>query len=1094
MAQQPISVESRFANSSSLLAVALVCLALAGCPAPRHDVGTPSAHAVEPDCSPPPFSTPLFLRGSMSNWALDDDYEFQYQCNSYVLNVNLAGTQRFRITDAATTPNSTFGAASGAAAITARTAFDLHRGSGRGGAGDLKFEFAGEHTIRLTFERTRDDSVAQPKIIIGPKDFDDSADAPVTDPVALSLKFDSRGFVEKGPFGAVTAGTPVEYNLSASPGVTQATLIVQRRRLEGPQEVLDYADVARVPLTRTTQGERETWHGSYRYADIGIYGYYFEVEIGGKTYLYENNRDAIYWTREKGSGGLGKVEGTGDPLQRIRRYRQTVYRDDYHVPAWAKDVIYYYIFPERFRNGNPSNDPRPGVDVYKDKGIEFHKNWLDKPWLPRSGDGSDNEYGNDFFGGDIQGIIDKLDYIAGLGANALYITPMFRAASNHKYDTADYRNIDPHFGSNADFVRLTKEAARRGIRVIPDTSLNHSGSDSIYFDRYDHYDNVSGGPGAFKGEKIRPDSPYADWYKFDPTQSDPDKQYRGWSGAQDLPELNKASPSYRNFAFGAADSVMKLWLDRGASGWRMDVAPWIPDEFWRDWRTAIKQKRPDALTIAETQFDASKFFLGDEFDSTMNYIFRNVVEAYANGAKASVAYRNIELMRENYPPQAFYALMNLLSTHDTARALFDFGYRDEKTDAATIALAKQRLRLAVFFQMIFPGAPAVFYGDEVGVTGGDDPFNRVTYPWPDLGGKPDNDLLAEYKKLIKLRKDLPVLRHGSIEAPAYIDDHVIVLIRRGEGWAITATNNDSTARTVTVKLPADMRTMKFTDALTGKVVAAADSAIELTVPALYGSALLAQGTAQPNVHVLPTPLTMPGLDRKRTIRVYLPPGYDASNKRYPVLYMHDGQNLFDATTAYAGEWEVDETLNALARSKGLELIVVGVDNGGVERIHELNPWDNDKFGQGEGKQYMRFLVDVVKPYIDRNYRTRTDRANTAIMGSSMGGLISQYAIDCYPNVFSKAGIFSPAYWLAPPVFDYARTPPPRADAKLYFYAGGKESEGMVPDMQRMIDLLREKKHPEKNLSVKVNPNAQHNEAAWRAEFAHAVLWLFASKQ
>jgi glycosidase len=153
----------------------------------------------------------------------------------------------------------------------------------------------------------------------------------------------------------------------------------------------------------------------------------------------------------------------------------------------------------------------------------------------------------------------------------------------------------------------------------------------------------------------------------------------------------------------------------------MDVAPWVPDDFWRDWRGAVKRHRPDALTVAETQFEAAKFFLGDEFDSTMNYIFRNAVQDYANGADARVIYRNIELMRENYPPQAFYASMNLLSTHDSARALFDFGFRDDKTDAGAIALAKQRLRLAAFFQMTFPGAPAVFYGDEVGVTGGEDP-------------------------------------------------------------------------------------------------------------------------------------------------------------------------------------------------------------------------------------------------------------------------------------------------------------------------------------------------------------------------------------
>ena len=174
------------------------------------------------------------------------------------------------------------------------------------------------------------------------------------------------------------------------------------------------------------------------------------------------------------------------------------------------------------------------------------------------------------------------------------------------------------------------------------------------------------------------------------------------------------------------------------------------------------------------------------------------------------------------------------------------------------------------------------------------------------------------------------------------------------------------------------------------------------------------GTAQPNVHVLPTPFLIPGLNRERTVRIYLPPGYEQGTRRYPVLYMHDGQNLFDDATAYAGEWGIDETLNELAKSRGLELIVVGIDNGGAERIHELNAWDNPQFGKGEGEQYTAFIVEVLKPWIDQHYRTRPDRRHTAIMGSSMGGLISSYAISRYPQVFGKAGIFSPAYWPCAP--------------------------------------------------------------------------------
>ncbi|HZP64779.1 MAG TPA: alpha-amylase family glycosyl hydrolase, partial [Rudaea sp.] len=233
------------------------------------------------------------------------------------------------------------------------------------------------------------------------------------------------------------------------------------------------------------------------------------------------------------------------------------------------------------------------------------------------------------------------------------------------------------------------------------------------------------------------------------------------------------------------------------------------------------------------------FFLGDEFDSTMNYVFRNAVQDYANGVDARVAYRAIELMREDYPPQAFYALMNLLSTHDSERALYDFGYRDAHDAPARIALAKQRLRLAALFQMTFPGAPAVFYGDEVGVTGGGDPFDRATYPWADRGGKPDLALLADYKKMISMRKRYSVLRHGSLEAPAYLDEHLIVLIRRdGDAWAVTAFNNDASTHDVTIDVPAPLRDASLVDALTGARVGARGTSLTLEIPARFGTVLV----------------------------------------------------------------------------------------------------------------------------------------------------------------------------------------------------------------------------------------------------------------
>ena len=251
-------------------------------------------------------------------------------------------------------------------------------------------------------------------------------------------------------------------------------------------------------------------------------------------------------------------------------------------------------------------------------------------------------------------------------------------------------------------------------------------------------------------------------------------------------------------------------------------------------------------------------------------------------------------------------------------------------------------------------------------------------------------------------------------------------------------------------------------------------------------------TASPNVHVL-APMTIPGLDRQRTIRLYLPPGYDGSQSRYAVLYMHDGQNLFDAATSFLGEWEVDEALDRLAETRHLQIIVVGIDNGGEHRMQELDAWDNPEHGKAEGQAYLNFIVDVVKPYIDAHYRTKPDRNNTGIMGSSLGGLISHYAMYAYPQVFGKVGIFSPAYWYAPEVYDYTAAHELAPDTRLYFYAGGSEDENMVGNMNRAVALVRWQPPLANYIEVRVVPDAQHNEAAWRTEFPRAVTWLFEAR-
>jgi cyclomaltodextrinase / maltogenic alpha-amylase / neopullulanase len=784
------------------------------------DTQTPSSLQIDacPFDTPPLGTTRLYLRGSMNNFAALDDYAFQFSCDAYYLNVSLNGRHEFRIADA-----------SGATSYGAGQDAYL-----REGGAPIERWFYGEHTLRLAWAGGR------PELSVGPKTFADPDAKAVTDPVARSLVFDSRAAAHKQPFGAVVPGTTIDFAVEGLPGVQSLTLVVEKRRLEGNQEVLEYSEVARVPMRKSVQDKRERWTASHRFTDIAVHGYWFEAGIAGQRYALQNNRRSLHWTREKGTGGAGEIDALPANAGTIRRFRQTVYARDFKVPAWAADVVYYYVFPERFRNGDKRNDPKPGVAKYHDGTVESHARWTERPFKPGSGDGSDERYSNDFFGGDLAGLIDKLDYIRDLGANTIYMTPVFRAPSNHKYDHADYHQIDPGFGTNDDFVRLTREAGKRGIRVIPDASFNHVGRDSRYFDRFGNFADQ----GAFENGRIDPASPYAEWFTFDASQIETDKKYKGWVGIPDLPELNKQSNAWRNFAYRDRDSVSKIWLDRGAAGWRMDVAPWVPDDFWREWRREVKRHKPDALTVSETWFDSSKYLLGDMFDSTMNYIFRNAVLEYAAGGPAQDLVAALEALREAYPPQAHHALMNLLSTHDQARALHHFGLHDDTKDAEKIAQAKHRLLLAVFLQMTHPGAPTIYYGDEVGVTGGDDPYNRATYPWEDEGGKPDKALLASFKALTALRHEHAILRRGALLAPLHADEHVVVFARQHQGrWALTAVNNDARAsRSVAFALPPGAPSAWREAAAPRSQATAADGRLTLTVPALGGVVWLSRGT------------------------------------------------------------------------------------------------------------------------------------------------------------------------------------------------------------------------------------------------------------
>ncbi|MDE3236582.1 MAG: alpha/beta hydrolase [Bacteroidota bacterium] len=248
-----------------------------------------------------------------------------------------------------------------------------------------------------------------------------------------------------------------------------------------------------------------------------------------------------------------------------------------------------------------------------------------------------------------------------------------------------------------------------------------------------------------------------------------------------------------------------------------------------------------------------------------------------------------------------------------------------------------------------------------------------------------------------------------------------------------------------------------------------------------------QYTASPQVKIMDTAFAMPQLNRKRRIWLYLPKNYTLSSKTYPVVYMHDGQNLFNDQTSFSGEWGVDECLDSIQKLTGRECIVVGIDNGGEKRMSEYNPYDNDKFGKGGGKQYVDFIVNTLKPYIDAHYRTKKGPAYTYIAGSSMGGLISLYAVMQYPSVFGAAGVFSPAFWVAPALYEQAKKFITTSNYRLYFYAGKKESETIVGDMQKMEELL--KHNPNYEIKEVINPLGQHNEKYWRQELFTFFLWL-----
>lgn len=487
-----------------------------------------------------------------------------------------------------------------------------------------------------------------------------------------------------------------------------------------------------------TDGPYEIYEGSFRIPEPGLLFYYFRITTANESFsLFRQGEDT-------------NMEA-GD------RWQVSCIPADFETPDWAKGAVMYQIFPDRFyKSGDPDL-------TEKLRPYTVHRNWNEEvSWQPTP---EGLVLNNDFYGGNFRGIREKLPYLSDMGVEILYLNPVSKAFSSHRYDTCDYKTPDPMLGTEADFAELCRAAHHRGVRIVLDGVYSHTGSRSIYFDK-----NHEFGGGAVSD----PNSPYRNWYQF---HHYPDS-YNCWWNFDTLPCVNKMDPGFLDYIIDGEDSVVAHWLKLGADGFRLDVADELPDEFILRLKRRIRAIRPDALLIGEVWEDASnkiaysrrrRYFVDGELDSVMNYPFRTAILNFIKAVDDGRGLKETVLsIAENYPPQVLPCLMNSLGTHDTPRILtalvddFD-GSRAEKAarrlSMQQMILAKERLRMASFLQFTLPGSPCVYYGDEAGMEGYADPFNRRPYPW----GAEDGDLLEHYRRLTALRRELPALRRGEIQ-------------------------------------------------------------------------------------------------------------------------------------------------------------------------------------------------------------------------------------------------------------------------------------------------------------------------------------------
>ena len=582
----------------------------------------------------------------------------------------------------------------------------------------------------------------------------------------MRILYDSKLLAHKDPFGTLTPGQKCKLSIHIPTAVqaTQVICLVQR------EDGTPYGEF--ILKYRMKKGPYELFSGNVAIKERGLYFYYFRVEQkNGSFRLFKQGDDT-----NMEEGGLWQV---------------SVIPKDFTTPDWAKGAIIYQIFPDRFHKSGK-------VDLTgKLEPYTVHKHWHEEvEWAP---DRWGRVLNNDFYGGNFKGIQEKLDYIASLGTTIIYLNPISKSFSSHRYDTGDYKTPDPMLGTEEDFKALCDAAHEKGMKIILDGVYSHTGSDSLYFNK----NRTFPGMGAYHSET----SPYYDWYTF----YDYPNSYNCWWNFDTLPTVNKMHPSFLNYIIEDEDSVVAHWLKLGADGFRLDVVDELPDEFVLRLKNRIRAIKPDALLIGEVWEDASnkssygtrrRYFVDGEIDSPMNYPFRTAIINFMRKIDDGRGFKDTVMsIVENYPPQVMACTMNLLGTHDTSRiltAMIDdfqgdrYAKANRRLTRSQWVTALDRLHAATVLQFTLPGAPSIYYGDEAGMEGYGDPFCRRPFPW----GREELELQKHFIRLGQLRKKYEALRLGDIKfqyalnnqlsfTRTYGDQTIRVYVNRGsDDWEI----------------------------------------------------------------------------------------------------------------------------------------------------------------------------------------------------------------------------------------------------------------------------------------------------------------------